>query len=52
MSPAFAVVDPSFAPNPSMTNSVPAGIEFLFRPRRISEFGAPHSIAHVTTYVL
>ena len=50
MSRAFAVVDPSLAWKPSMTSSVPTGTEFLFRPRRISAFGAPHSIAQVNTW--
>src|SRR5262245_56122270 len=50
MSLALAVVEPSLAWKPSMTSSVPGGMEFLFKPRRIREFGAPHSIAHVWVF--
>ena len=50
MSLAFAVLDPSLAPKPSMTSCVPTGTEFLFKPRLINAFGALHSMVQLTTW--
>ena len=49
MCPPFAVLDPFFAAHPSTMTTVPTGIEFLFHPRRIMEFGAASSMDQLLT---
>src|ERR1700704_5535563 len=48
--PPLAVFDPFFAAQPSTMTTVPTGIEFLFHPRRIMEFGAASSMDQLLTW--
>jgi hypothetical protein len=46
---ALQVLEPSFARDPSTEMTSPVFSEFLFQPRRTSEFGAPPSHCHAAT---